>query len=89
MERRGHDLKIKKPVIGITSSAFIYAGQESVIIHSSYGDSISRAGGVPIIFPIADEEMAKQWVGLCDGIVLSGGEDLDPHWYNEEPHPKL
>jgi putative glutamine amidotransferase len=34
-------------------------------------------------------EMAKHWVNLCDGVIFSGGEDVDPVFYHEESLPKL
>jgi len=80
---------IKKPVIGITSSSVKYAGHQSAMLPISYCDSVIKAGGIPVIIAVSKEEMAAQWINACDGIILSGGEDMDPYTYHEEPHPKL
>lgn len=79
----------KKPVIGITSSSVKYAGNESSMLPISYCDAVTKAGGIPVIIAVAKVELAAQWIDVCDGIILSGGEDLDPSSYREQPHPKL
>ena len=80
---------MKKPVIGITSSSVNYNGHESSMLPISYCDAITNAGGIPVILAVAKEKIAEQWIDVCDGIILSGGEDMDPYTYHEEPHPKL
>ncbi|MGV3467253.1 MAG: gamma-glutamyl-gamma-aminobutyrate hydrolase family protein [Heyndrickxia sp.] len=80
---------MKKPVIGITSSSVKYAGHESSMLPITYCDAVIKAGGIPVIIAVAKKEMVAQWISVCDGIILSGGEDMDPYSYHEEPHPKL
>ena len=56
----------------------------------AYIDSIYKAGGTPILVPLGlSETNWQQSYDLADGILLSGGSDLDPALYNESPHPKL
>jgi putative glutamine amidotransferase len=51
-----------------------------------YLDGISEAGGLPIIFPLsADEQELRQLFELCDGVLLTGGHDVSPVLYHEEP----
>ena len=48
------------------------------------------AGGVPVVLPPAgDERVAGAVVRSLDGLFLSGGSDLDPAYYGEEPAPEL
>jgi len=49
-----------------------------------------RAGGVPVLLPPAtdDPDAAAAAVARLDGLVVSGGADVDPHQYGEEPHPR-
>jgi putative glutamine amidotransferase len=86
---------MKKPIIGINSSRVIKhetAYSHSVIesLSNDYVESVIKAGGIPVILPIlSDEESIRQQVKLLDGIILSGGIDINPLLYNEEPSPKL
>ncbi|UZJ77701.1 gamma-glutamyl-gamma-aminobutyrate hydrolase family protein [Fictibacillus sp. KU28468] len=79
----------QKPVIGITCSTKDIGGQETAYLHYSYATSVMKAGGVPVILPMGDKETVKEWAALCDGILLSGGEDMDPQQIGAEPHPNL
>jgi putative glutamine amidotransferase len=75
-----------KPVIGITCR-FI---DDEVRVPYSYVKSVERAGGVPVVLPIIGcEELAANLVDGIDGLLLSGGVDLDPSHFGEDPHPKL
>lgn len=86
---------MKKPIIGINSSRVIKhetAYSHSVIesLGNDYVESVIKAGGIPIILPIlSDEESIRRQIELLDGIILSGGIDINPLLYNEEPSPKL
>jgi putative glutamine amidotransferase len=86
---------MKKPVIGINSSRVIKhetAYSHSVIesLSNDYVESVIKAGGVPVILPIlSDEESIRRQIELLDGVILSGGVDINPLVYNEEPSPKL
>jgi putative glutamine amidotransferase len=54
-----------------------------------YATSVERAGGIP--FPLAykiDRSLIPEIVDHLDGIVFSGGDDLDPVLYGEAYHPK-
>jgi putative glutamine amidotransferase len=80
----------KKPVIGITGAYVnhnIY--MEGVYVHHDYHKSVAANGGLPIILPFIHSELALEMLQLCDGIILSGGEDVDPQFYGQEPHLHL
>ena len=58
--------------------------------NDAYCQAVIRAGGIPIVLPVtADAELAEQMFALCDGFLFPGGEDVDPRFYNEAPHPLL
>ncbi|WP_297421642.1 gamma-glutamyl-gamma-aminobutyrate hydrolase family protein [Clostridium sp.] len=86
---------MKKPIIGINSGRVIKhetAYSHSVIesLSNDYVESVIKAGGIPIVLPIvSDEESVRRQVELLDGVLLSGGIDINPLLYNEEPSPKL
>ncbi len=86
---------MKKPVIGINSSRVIrhetsYSHSVIESLSNDYVESVIKAGGVPVILPIlSDEESIRRQIELLDGVILSGGVDINPLVYNEEPSPKL
>jgi len=55
-----------------------------------YVDGVTGAGGVPVVLPpVGDERSAEAVIQSLDGLLLSGGSDLDPGYYGEEPVPEL
>ncbi|CAG9607548.1 gamma-glutamyl-gamma-aminobutyrate hydrolase family protein [Pseudoneobacillus rhizosphaerae] len=80
----------KKPIIGITG-AYIKRNEhmEGVYVHHDYHKSVAANGGIPVILPFINPEMTLETLPLCDGIILSGGEDVDPQFYGQDPHIHL
>ena len=80
-----------RPVIGITA----YAEQASwgvwdapaALIPLSYVSAIERAGGRPLLVP-PSEDGVEETLAVLDGILFSGGADLDPDTYGAEAHPE-
>lgn len=77
-----------KPVVGITTyltpARWAVWDLEAALIPAAYVRSVSRAGGSPLLVPPgADVETT---LGVVDGLVFSGGPDLDPSLYGAEPH---
>ena len=55
-----------------------------------YVEGVAEAGGVPVVLPpIGERRTAEAVIGSLDGLLLSGGSDLDPGFYGEEPGPEL
>ena len=55
-----------------------------------YVEGVVEAGGVPVVLPpVAAPRAAEDLLGGIDGLLLSGGSDLDPSYYGEEPIPEL
>jgi putative glutamine amidotransferase len=79
-----------RPLIGISGSIRVYEGAERAGVNASYAHSISRAGGIPVILtPPVGVEHAAEALGPIHGLVLTGGHDVDPRWYDHEPSPAL
>ena len=79
------------PIIGITAghSSNKY-GLPQIHLLRSYVDAIIKAGGVPVIIPSElSEEAWKLLYQKLDGIIFSGGTDVDPKIYKGEPHPTV
>ncbi|MFD1781662.1 gamma-glutamyl-gamma-aminobutyrate hydrolase family protein [Fredinandcohnia salidurans] len=86
-----------KPVIGICAnftaddtvgvkSGLGLPGQEWQVLADDYVKAIERAGGTPIILPItSDVEALSGILPKLDGILFSGGSDIEPKYYGEQP----
>lgn len=76
-----------KPIIGVTSSF-----KDERTMHVSYDniDSITAAGGIPFVLPnLVEEAQITQIAEHLDGLLLTGGGDIDPTLFGEEPHKNL
>ena len=79
-----------RPLIGITTCnrANEEPGQDWLYTPHDYFRAVWRAGGLPVMLPfVTDEEEAAQVLDRLDGLLLSGGGDLDPMLYGELPLP--
>jgi putative glutamine amidotransferase len=57
-------------------------------VNAAYRRSVLAAGGVPVILsPLLGPSYAPRALDGVDGLLLSGGEDLDPAWYGAEQSP--
>lgn len=75
-----------KPIIGVTAS--LREGRVSV--DNDVLKSVLLAGGIPYIIPYsADLSVMDEIVQHLDGLLLSGGVDIDPTFFGEEPIPNL
>ena len=76
--------KKKKPIIGVTLSYGqdnqVIVGAQHNIIRREYGERLQAAGASPIFLDATiDPAVVAE---LCDGILISGGEDIDPSFYD-------
>jgi putative glutamine amidotransferase len=80
----------KKPVVGITTyveDARWGAWElEAALIPYAYVQAIERAGARPLLVPPSDDAV-EETLDSLDGLLLSGGSDLDPETYGAEAHP--
>lgn len=75
----------KKPIIGVSSSYSGKENEEQITINQNYLESVRHAGGIPLLLPVdASEEELRLLVQGCDGMILTGGADIDPRLYGEE-----
>jgi putative glutamine amidotransferase len=61
-----------------------------IALYANYVSALERVGLTPVLVtPAHSPEAIEQLVGLCAGLVLPGGEDIDPSRYEEEPAAEL
>lgn len=82
---------MKTPKIGITGAqTWLPNGTERIYLNQDYAGSVEKAGGLPFVLPILHTpEMIPELVSSLDGILFSGGEDINPLYFGEEPNPLL
>ena len=56
----------------------------------AYINTVEKAGGEPVLLDLVkDQEGAKAELEKVDCLIMTGGEDVDPSYYGEEPDPNL
>ena len=82
---------MSKPLIGLSGSHIFddhgtFALYPRAYVNHDYVQSILSAGGLPIILPFnEDTSVIQEMISHIDGLVLSGGHDVSPLLYGEEP----
>ena len=78
-------MKNGKPVIGLTSSFENTENTCRIHLPNSYFTTIRHFGGIPLLVPVgAEEEELELLLDQCDGLLLTGGNDIDPTLFGEE-----
>lgn len=80
-----------KPIIGISTyrerASWGIWKQDAAVLPATYVDCVAAAGGLPLLLPpIDDASYAADVVARLDGLLISGGPDVDPARYDEAPH---
>ncbi|MGX7349932.1 gamma-glutamyl-gamma-aminobutyrate hydrolase family protein [Dolosicoccus paucivorans] len=83
-----------KPVIGITSEKYSlnYTRLKNIPGEATwhgFTNAMIKAGALSVALPFSHVEEVEQYVHLIDGLIVTGGQDVSPSLYGEEPHPKL
>ncbi len=77
-----------RPIIGITSELEAARWgdliREAVISPVSYTRAVERAGGAPVVLPPVPPDSARAVVAALDGVVFTGGRDLNPELYEQQ-----
>jgi gamma-glutamyl-gamma-aminobutyrate hydrolase PuuD len=78
-----------RPIIGITtyvaSARWSYWDMDAALVPAQYVHAIERAGGRPLLVPPSSEGV-DETLDAVDGLIFSGGSDLDPGTYGQHAH---
>jgi putative glutamine amidotransferase len=78
-----------RPLVGITTyvvpATFGAWETDSALVPHDYVRAVERAGGRPLLVPPSTDAV-EETLDVLDGLILSGGADLDPGLYGQEPH---
>ncbi len=80
-----------QPIIGIPCYSALRAGTDRPVYgnNRTYVHAVERAGGIPLLIPpLADKASLEAVCARLDGLLLSGGSDIAPACYGEEPIPE-
>ena len=80
-----------RPIIAITATMRHESPSDPsrLRLNAAYVDAIARAGGIPLVSPPIEPEAAAAVVAGVHGVLVTGGEDIDPSLFGAPPHPAL
>jgi len=85
------DIGVPRPLIGLTtyreSAAWGVWQTSADLLPTVYARVVEAAGGVAVLLP-PQGEGAAEVVSRLDGLIVSGGADIDPERYGQTPHPQ-
>lgn len=79
---------MRRPAIGVTIG-YDQRRAGIFLLRQDYLRSVETAGGLPLVLAPGRPADAPELLGRLDGLVLTGGSDVDPALYGEERHPKI
>lgn len=79
------------PFIGITTARHSHTEVRSqIVVTEAYVQAVAVVGGCPVMVPLGlSPELLDGLLARLDGILFTGGGDIDPAFYGSAPHPKV
>ena len=76
-----------RTVVGVAAN-LCPVDAEGKNIHSSvsckFAESIRQVGGLPLVIPVGDESIVRDYVEMIDKLILTGGQNVHPRFYGEK-----
>lgn len=78
---------MKRKIIAVSGGLAEMNGFKRAGVSPDYFDAIATSGGAPLMIPMSrDEESIEAALSVCDGLIMSGGVDIDPVHYGQPIH---
>jgi putative glutamine amidotransferase len=77
------------PLVGVTATTEVIRDALRVRVNAAYTEALRRVGLVPLVIPPLPEAQAAAVLDGLDGLLVTGGEDVDPARYGRTPHPSV
>jgi gamma-glutamyl-gamma-aminobutyrate hydrolase PuuD len=82
-------MKRRRPLIGINCKLTTSEGDPTYALDRLYVDAVWKAGGTPLLMPFfRSRREASEFLERMDGVLMTGGPDVNPRRWGEAPHPK-
>ncbi len=75
------------PLVAVTATSEVVRDIPRVRVNRAYTRALIRAGLVPLVIPPLAPDQAAGLLARVDGLVLTGGDDVDARLYGQAPHP--
>lgn len=75
------------PFIIVTATTQSIRGAPRVRVNEAYTNALVACGLIPVVLPPMEASLAVSALDQASGLVLTGGEDIDPQLFGEAPHP--
>ncbi|CAM1658317.1 Putative glutamine amidotransferase [Streptococcus oralis] len=76
-----------RTVVGVAAN-LCPVDAEGKNVHSSvsckFAESIRQVGGLPLVIPVGDESIVRDYVEMIDKLILTGGQNVHPQFYGEK-----
>lgn len=78
---------MERPIIGISANQRLNTTLDDLpwtYTPAGFPNAVIAAGGTPLLLPIGDSIAAKTYISMIDKLIIIGGQNVDPSFYNEE-----
>lgn len=82
------DAASSRPIIGITGRVE-NDPRPCNVLNLTFSQSVYGGGGLPVVLPVSPTKAVRHLLERLDGLIISGGEDINPLFYGQPPHARL
>jgi putative glutamine amidotransferase len=75
------------PIVAVTATSGQVRKSDRVFVNSAYTNALASAGLIPLVIPPLRPDLAPRILDAVSGLVLTGGEDVDPARFGADRHP--